>query len=913
MKEKLLLILAFFCLLTICQGQKGSYIQATKAENSPAIFASSVSIAFGVKPTIVLELLKTFKEEGLSQGERRKKAVKLIANSRALQGDISLKKTLEIEEVEFIETAQEPYVIQLLTESMNSPAVFAKGDVQINYWMSEDVFWGIFNYLEAQAQFISNQQLTIDKWEEYFKTLVTEYFELEEILSNRNDTLARQAKALIQAGKIREAREVMRTRVNYSDKQKRQLSSLGNRLASETRYDLANFMEGLFEYDSAEVMYKEALALMPRNVDYLQDYGNLLIQIGQFDSAIWHIRKAKLIDSLENGRDSIGGIYNNLGFAYFKKGKLSLAFKCFSEALAIDTIIYGFKNSRIAKLYSNIGMVNRVLGNIEGAISSHRKALAINSILGNNSDLSRDNNNLGVAYTIQGVYTKAIHFYKNALYFDSLAFKGVETPYSAGIFNNLGNVYYEQGLFDSALVMNRKALQINVSIFDTHHPRVSNTYMDIGAVLEQNGKPAEALPFFNKALEIDTTFFGIFHFRIARIYNNTGGALRTLGRYDEALLFYYKALQIDTTIFGGIHIDVAKLYNNIGLICSKKGNHDNAISMYHKALKIDTIIFGQGHPEMAKVYGNIGAAFFRKKSYDQANKWFHHALTVNIEVHGPSHPEVATILNNKAVVYVKKGELDSAILLIHKALLIDSTRRGANHYRVGARYGSLGTVYTMKREFSKALIYQKRALEIEKLNFEETHPRFVKRFNNIASIYDSINNYSYAIYYYQNTLESLRRQPQLSDSSFYKKISANIFFKSNDYGQLLHEEKKWDSAAYYFQIALRNTNGIMDSTKVVKVFYYLSSGYKNAEQCDSALVWINQGINWALAIDIQDQTLDSLYLIKSSCLADIGEKTEARVLLRRLAKMARKKNDISLQSEIKRRRKYLIKDHKKRN
>jgi tetratricopeptide (TPR) repeat protein len=73
----------------------------------------------------------------------------------------------------------------------------------------------------------------------------------------------------------------------------------------------------------------------------------------------------------------------------------------------------------------------------------------------------------------------------------------------------------------------------------------------------------EALPLYQRSLEILQSYFGCSHPDTSEILNNLGLILKKQSKYQEASENYNKALHLTQGIFGETHPRVAAIINNL--------------------------------------------------------------------------------------------------------------------------------------------------------------------------------------------------------------------------------------------------------------------------------------------------------------------------------------------------------------
>ena len=108
------------------------------------------------------------------------------------------------------------------------------------------------------------------------------------------------------------------------------------------------------------------------------------------------------------------------------------------------------------------------------------------------------------------------------------------------------------------------------------HPDVARDYNNLALLLKDQGKYDQAEPLYRRAIEIDESVLGKDHPDVANRYNNHAGLLQAQGMYDQAEPLYRRAIEILQTKLGLDHpntVTVRKNYNRLREL--KKQNTGN--------------------------------------------------------------------------------------------------------------------------------------------------------------------------------------------------------------------------------------------------------------------------------------------------------------------------------------------------
>ena len=138
-------------------------------------------------------------------------------------------------------------------------------------------------------------------------------------------------------------------------------------------------------------------------------------------------------------------LYNLLGLTLTNLNKLDEAIKYFNEGLEVD------KN--YAEIYSNLGNVYRVKGEVITAENHFKKSIKLNN------KLPETYNNLGNLYRSMRKHKEALPCYKKSFQINSNFYPA---------YYNYGVVCLSLGLFEEAKIHLKKSIKINPNFFEAH-------------------------------------------------------------------------------------------------------------------------------------------------------------------------------------------------------------------------------------------------------------------------------------------------------------------------------------------------------------------------------------------------------------------------------------------------------------
>ena len=228
--------------------------------------------------------------------------------------------------------------------------------------------------------------------------------------------------------------------------------------------NLGNAFMSLNGNDKALQCFKEALRLMPDNVEAINNMGNALRNKGRNKEALDQYRKA-----VDMNPDYIGAI-NNLANLLKEEGRADEAITHYRRAIRLQP--------DLAEAYYNLGNALEESGRFDESVEQYYKSVSINP------GFVDVYNNLGNVLKKQKKTEEALMNYQKAL---------TLKPDFAEAFNNIGDVHRTEGRFDEAAEYCRKAIELKSSD-ERFYISLGNTFLGQGnfnEALEQYQKVAD--------------------------------------------------------------------------------------------------------------------------------------------------------------------------------------------------------------------------------------------------------------------------------------------------------------------------------------------------------------------------------------------------------------------------------------
>lgn len=188
-------------------------------------------------------------------------------------------------------------------------------------------------------------------------------------------------------------------------------------------------------------------------------------------------------------------------------------------------------------------------------------------------------------------------------------------PNCARAHNNLGTVYFENGMIDEAIVEHTKAVENNSTY--------AKAFANLGSDYVRKRMFNKAIAMCESAIEFNPSN--------SSAYNTLGASYFSKGMFDEAIEACTIALEINPN-YPGAYLNLGSIYLTVGMT-------DEGISACEKTITLN--------PNIPEAHFNLGIAYMGKDMLDNAIEELEKALILR--------PTYVKARKNLAIAYKKKG------------------------------------------------------------------------------------------------------------------------------------------------------------------------------------------------------------------------------------------------------------------
>jgi tetratricopeptide (TPR) repeat protein len=303
----------------------------------------------------------------------------------------------------------------------------------------------------------------------------------------------------------------------------------------------AEMLRHLREYDEAERLFREALAIQRKSGDKhvlysLTNFANLLRERKQYDEADRLYREAIELRRALSGDNhpSLVVALHNLASVQRMRGDYAQAEELYREALDIERSAFGDENPMEAFTLTSLALALAEQSEYEEAEGLLREALEILRNAHGNEDeiVARSLSELGLLNYYRGDYAEAERLHREALAIRRKVFDDEHHRVGESL-SNLSLVLHAMERYAEAEGAARDALAIQRSVLPDGYFRTALTLRRLGMAMLGQGEPEEAERHVRQSVEILRTSV-VPPWALARAESSLGECLTALGHLEKA-------------------------------------------------------------------------------------------------------------------------------------------------------------------------------------------------------------------------------------------------------------------------------------------------------------------------------------------------------------------------------------------
>jgi len=352
------------------------------------------------------------------------------------------------------------------------------------------------------------------------------------------------------------------------------------------------------------------------------------------------LKEARALDGVPQAQAEL---YETLGSIYQELGKYDRADTLLRAALAERRALFRGDHPDVANSLVALGLLFDAQAQYDSAEHSIRQALAMQQRLLPPGDpaIAKTTASLGRVFDDQGHYPEAIATLGQAV--QLLSAPGSQASDLAATITELANTHFYAGHFAISDSLNRRALEMDRSLYGPRHPNVADDLINLGAIQYEYGHYFAAERYYREALGIIRAWYGNDNPETASALTMLGRTLIDEKKYDEAATLLAEALPIQERTYGLVHPRVASALNELGKVAQARGRLDEAEQDFRRMADIYRQIYHDKHYLIGIALSNLANVYVEKKQYGVADSLFRDVIRRYADVLAPNHQLVGIV------------------------------------------------------------------------------------------------------------------------------------------------------------------------------------------------------------------------------------------------------------------------------
>ena len=365
---------------------------------------------------------------------------------------------------------------------------------------------------------------------------------------------------------------------------------------------------------------------------------------------------------------------------------------------------------------------------------------------------------IGHALAVKGLHRDAVDQYLRA----NEIWEKHHSTSNVSILSHLSSVFIRYGIYDHALPIILKNLEIYENLSDTEHDRIY--YHDIASLLSgigscyfHMGNYNLAITYFNRAYEMRESYYTPDHYESAKDLDDLGDIYRAKGDYRRALHCFAHATSIYDRILPADHPDAIDHLSKIAVALSDQNKQEDALKYFRQVTTLLNMNPSDRLEDIA--YALIIVAHITSLEGDKEHylEYTQKALEIKRKYLPKNHHDLADYLTTMANVLAELNRHDEARVHYNEALNIYNEISPDGYPSVAVVLHGIGFHFQIKCDYKTALSYYANAQIIYQKHFSSSSQDFIRLLLCVAEVYKLQGEYYLAIDAFKSCLATIRK------------------------------------------------------------------------------------------------------------------------------------------------------------
>ena len=362
-----------------------------------------------------------------------------------------------------------------------------------------------------------------------------------------------------------------------------------SQMIAQCNTELGNYKKAIEWYDVLGDLYYQFDIKNIGRVNLLNDYGVLMITVGNYNEAIQSLSSAvSTWNELElNEELTLANVYSNLAQSYALIGQNEKSKEAIQKSLEINKKLFGEHNIRTAMSYAALSYSYGASNNkeLQKEYLDNALSIAIDTVGENHMCTASIYLDLGDYYRKEKNIDKAIEYHTQALEIRKNIL-GLNSVHTISIYEALGEDYRDDHQYTLGIENANYAVEISEALFGRENLYSAHSYITAARLYSDNGNHEKAIQFAAMATEIcDRQKYDSMLVR-PYAYQTSGYVYLNDHNYDKAIQYLTKAKELyeNSQDTGGKNICNTLIFLSEAYLLREDYNH--SFSSLYEAQKI---------------------------------------------------------------------------------------------------------------------------------------------------------------------------------------------------------------------------------------------------------------------------------------------------------------------------------------
>jgi tetratricopeptide (TPR) repeat protein len=325
----------------------------------------------------------------------------------------------------------------------------------------------------------------------------------------------------------------------------------------------------------------------------------------RYDRAEALLKRARVLaesDAVEHPRQLME-VWKYMGSVYRSAGRFEDAERAYRTLIDLSEATFGADKMDTAKALANLG----------GILCQRKSYAAAYPYLARAVDTYQRIHETGFAY-----------------------FSVLESLSSAELYLGQANSAEQHALLALSVVQKQPAVDCDI---------LATAYNNLGQIYAQQGRYPEAERATTRAKEIWLGTLGPNSSKVAAVLSNLGALYVHEHKYKKAEALYDQSAAIDSKVSGTSSLDYARDLNRLGVLYNDEKRYTKSEKALREALEIDSKKVAKDSPVLAEPYINLAFSLYAQHRREEALEDFQRGIEIMTKAGQAKTPNMAVVLN----------------------------------------------------------------------------------------------------------------------------------------------------------------------------------------------------------------------------------------------------------------------------